>query len=110
MDPLTEEEERKRLLLERFQAEVGCVIGDAGCPIATIVSRWLVLSFSAFVLRNARTTKRSGIPAIYRGLSGMPHASVCDGTQHPGFDFSGAEFNGAAPDARSFMGGMPSGI
>ena len=26
MDPLTEEEERKRLLLERFQTEVGCPV------------------------------------------------------------------------------------
>jgi len=26
--------------------------------------------------------------------------------EHPGFDFSNAEFNGAAPDARSFMGGI----
>ncbi len=26
--------------------------------------------------------------------------------EHPGFDFSGAEFSGAAPDPRSFMGGV----
>jgi hypothetical protein len=26
--------------------------------------------------------------------------------EHPGFDFSSAEFNGAVPDARSFMGGV----
>jgi len=26
--------------------------------------------------------------------------------EHPGFDFSGAEMSGAAPDARSFMGGV----
>ena len=26
--------------------------------------------------------------------------------EHPGFDFSQAEFNGQAPDARSFMGGI----
>ena len=26
--------------------------------------------------------------------------------EHPGFDFSNAEFNGAAPDPRTFMGGM----
>lgn len=26
--------------------------------------------------------------------------------QHPGFDFSGAEFNGAVPEAREFMGGV----
>lgn len=25
--------------------------------------------------------------------------------QHPGFDFSSAEFNGEAPNARTFMGG-----
>jgi hypothetical protein len=26
--------------------------------------------------------------------------------EHPGFDFSGAEFSGAPPDPRSFMGGV----
>mmetsp|Transcript_4039 Transcript_4039/g.5953 ORF Transcript_4039/g.5953 Transcript_4039/m.5953 type:complete len:237 (-) Transcript_4039:204-914(-) len=26
--------------------------------------------------------------------------------EHPGFDFSGAKFNGMAPDARKFMGGI----
>jgi hypothetical protein len=26
--------------------------------------------------------------------------------EHPGFDFSGAEFNGSVPDARAFMGGI----
>lgn len=26
--------------------------------------------------------------------------------EHPGFDFSGADFSGQAPDARSFMGGV----
>lgn len=26
--------------------------------------------------------------------------------QHPGFDFSGATFNGMAPDAHTFMGGI----
>ncbi|TYZ61096.1 hypothetical protein PybrP1_004557 [[Pythium] brassicae (nom. inval.)] len=26
--------------------------------------------------------------------------------ENPGFDFSGAEFNGAAPDPRTFMGGV----
>mmetsp|Transcript_6677 Transcript_6677/g.14904 ORF Transcript_6677/g.14904 Transcript_6677/m.14904 type:complete len:96 (-) Transcript_6677:233-520(-) len=27
--------------------------------------------------------------------------------EHPGFDFSGAEFSGEAPDPRTFMGGVP---
>jgi len=27
--------------------------------------------------------------------------------EHPGFDFSGAEFNGAPPDPRTFLGGVP---
>ena len=26
--------------------------------------------------------------------------------EHPGLDFSGAEFNGAAPDPSKFMGGI----
>ena len=26
--------------------------------------------------------------------------------EHPGFDFSGAEFNGNVPDATEFMGGV----
>ena len=46
MDAAQEEEEKKRMMLERFQAE------------------------------------------------------------HPGFDFSGAEFNGAVPDAHKFMDGF----
>jgi hypothetical protein len=29
---------------------------------------------------------------------------VC--SQHPGFDFSGAKFEGEVPEARTFMGGM----
>ncbi|GAB5361759.1 hypothetical protein AAMO2058_000740200 [Amorphochlora amoebiformis] len=29
--------------------------------------------------------------------------------EHPGFDFSGAKFNGVAPDARKFMGGINTG-
>lgn len=29
--------------------------------------------------------------------------------QHPGFDFSGARFEGAVPDAKSFMGGISRG-
>lgn len=27
--------------------------------------------------------------------------------EHPGFDFSGAEFSGSAPDPRNFLGGVP---
>eukprot|EP00511_Aplanochytrium_stocchinoi_P003394 CAMPEP_0204827488 /NCGR_PEP_ID=MMETSP1346-20131115/4937_1 /ASSEMBLY_ACC=CAM_ASM_000771 /TAXON_ID=215587 /ORGANISM="Aplanochytrium stocchinoi, Strain GSBS06" /LENGTH=115 /DNA_ID=CAMNT_0051955931 /DNA_START=286 /DNA_END=633 /DNA_ORIENTATION=- len=27
--------------------------------------------------------------------------------EHPGFDFSGAEFNGQPPDPRTFLGGVP---
>lgn len=26
--------------------------------------------------------------------------------EHPGFDFSGADFNGTVPEAREFMGGV----
>lgn len=29
--------------------------------------------------------------------------------ENPGFDFSNAEFNGAAPDPRTFMGGVKYG-
>ena len=28
------------------------------------------------------------------------------GEENPGFDFSGAEFSGSAPDPRNFMGGV----
>eukprot|EP00878_Enallax_costatus_P007672 GHUV01008032.1.p1 GENE.GHUV01008032.1~~GHUV01008032.1.p1 ORF type:complete len:161 (+),score=40.95 GHUV01008032.1:319-801(+) len=48
LDPLTQQQDQQRLLLERFQQE------------------------------------------------------------HPGFDFSSAAFNGMAPNARTFMGGLPS--
>lgn len=30
--------------------------------------------------------------------------------EHPGFDFSGATFNGQAPNPRTFMGGVDSGL
>eukprot|EP00882_Tetradesmus_deserticola_P008802 GHRQ01009286.1.p1 GENE.GHRQ01009286.1~~GHRQ01009286.1.p1 ORF type:complete len:161 (+),score=43.85 GHRQ01009286.1:348-830(+) len=30
--------------------------------------------------------------------------------EHPGFDFSNASFNGAAPNARTFMGGLPGDV
>lgn len=29
--------------------------------------------------------------------------------QHPGFDFSGAQFSGEAPNPRTFLGGMDAG-
>jgi len=33
----------------------------------------------------------------------IPHT---DPSKHPGFDFSGADFNGNVPDAKDFMGGI----
>ena len=69
VDPYTQQELQKTLMLERFQAEV------RPCP-----------------------TPRA--PAAHRPTA--PHA--CG--QNPGFDFSGASFNGQVPDPKTFMGGV----
>ena len=59
----------------------------------------------------ASIRKRLSTPQVLRCLSTwVLSRTLLMCAQHPGFDFSGAEFNGAAPDAQSFMGGMPSGI
>ena len=60
--------------------------------------------------RHIEAMMRSSMPPVWHHTQGRPDMHAMGGVQHPGFDFSGAEFNGAAPDARSFMGGMPSGI
>jgi len=60
--------------------------------------------------------------ACLRGMTHLPGSSEVDPItkqqiqkdmmlerfqeEHPGFDFRGAEFNGAVPDPRSFMGGV----
>ncbi len=88
---MTQEEERKRLLLERFQAEVDHLMPlTCRCMLAN---------------KEAEHATGAALP-FHLGVTRCKLVFV----QHPGFDFSGAEFNGAAPDAQSFMGGMPSGI
>lgn len=37
-----------------------------------------------------------------------PYCRACMRAQNPGFDFSGATFNGQVPNPRTFMGGGPS--
>jgi hypothetical protein len=36
----------------------------------------------------------------------LPNTELLIQRQNPGFDFSGAEFSGSAPDPRKFMGGV----
>jgi hypothetical protein len=86
LDPMTQQQDQQRLMLERFQREV--------------------------------SPGRSTLPALGLLLHPAPQLTVCvclyvllaatATTQHPGFDFSGATFNGAVPNARTFMGGLPS--
>ena len=89
INPLQAESETKRLLLERFQEEVSpcssCIHAFAG-PLLCVHTRW-------FLVHAEYVTKLLKVALL---------------VQHPGFDFSGAEFNGQAPNPRHFMGGMMS--
>ena len=70
VDPLTQQELQKSLMLERFQAE-------------------------------ARRHCLAALPQATR-----LHRAPLVRSQNPGFDFSGASFNGQVPDAKTFMGGV----
>jgi len=83
VDPVTQQQEQQRLMLERFQREV-C---SGGWQWA-----WRVLLVAA----------ASVAPAT---LASQPDPRPPT-LQHPGFDFSQATFNGEAPNPRTFLGGM----
>ena len=73
-------------MLERFQTEVSCSLLWGDLPVT-----------------GCRATPAG---SLLDCLPVPPHYALC--MQHPGFDFSGATFNGEAPNPRSFMGGMKS--
>jgi hypothetical protein len=88
VDAVTQQKEQQRLMLERFQREVRPRPPGRGRRPAG--------------QRAARSQAR-GAPGgrLARGRDRPRPRS-----QHPGFDFSQATFNGEAPNPRTFLGGM----
>lgn len=90
-DAFTASEVQKSMMLERFQEEVHPRGKGRGgrvprtCP--DIPSRVTSLA------------RRRPDPTL-------PPPFAPSHPQNPGFDFSGAEFNGAVPDPKTFMGGV----
>eukprot|EP00752_Nemacystus_decipiens_P007181 g6430.t1 len=89
---------------------------DTGGPVVVEESYWMMdggeLNVNLQKMKKAETW-----PAALQGrntrvdpltLEGMQKKIMLERFQseNPGFDFSGAEFNGEVPDARSFMGGV----
>ena len=82
--------DQKRLLLERFQAEVGGYRRGAGHRELLLLL--LLLCSTAY-----------GTQCVLLSQSPCP-LFLPPPLQHPGFDFSSAEFSGGAvPDPRTFM-------
>lgn len=52
-----------------------------------------------------RAFQRSCTAILHAPLA-VTHSPLVPCVQHPGFDFSGASFNGSVPDPKSFMGGV----
>lgn len=75
VDPYTAEQEKKKLMLERFQVR----------SATQLHPKTLIYS--------PRSDPQSISPS-------RPQE------EHPGFDFSDAEFNGDVPSAKDFMGGV----
>ena len=77
----------------------------SACTLFTFNRRGLpLLPFSSFPSASPITTRCLSLPPaplLFASFLFYP-----DVAQNPGFDFSGAEFNGEVPDARSFMGGV----
>lgn len=89
-NPFATEADKKRLLLERFQAEVrrkSAVIVPTRCRAA-----------QSHIVAHKRSSDSAGL---------QHHLARCfPSAQHPGFDFSGADVTGQVPDASKFMGGI----
>ncbi|CAM9612748.1 unnamed protein product [Hapterophycus canaliculatus] len=89
---------------------------DTGGPVVVEESYWMMDGGELNV--NLQKMKKADTwPAALQGrnttvdpvtLEGMQKKIMLERFQseNPGFDFSGAEFNGQVPDARSFMGGV----
>ena len=89
LPPPAAEAERQRLLLERFQGEVrGKEKGERRKEKG----------------EEQRTQKRACLPQLWFSFfKTSPPFFFRPSAQHPGFDFSGAAFTGAAPDPRTFL-------
>eukprot|EP00903_Cladosiphon_okamuranus_P012348 g11577.t1 len=89
---------------------------DTGGPVVVEESYWMMegreLNVNLQKMKKAETW-----PAALQGRNSKVDPLTLEGMQkkimlerfqseNPGFDFSGAEFNGEVPDARSFMGGV----
>ncbi|CAM9157576.1 unnamed protein product [Pylaiella littoralis] len=89
---------------------------DTGGPVVVEESYWMMdggeLNVNLQKMKKAETWpsalqgKNTTVDPIT--LEGMQKKIMLERFQseNPGFDFSGAEFNGEVPDARSFMGGV----
>lgn len=89
LDPMSQQQDQQRLLLERFQREVR----------ALEWRNWCVWQCSCCTPTDAALVV-PGLPPVF------PCPVCLPAVQHPGFDFSGATVNGEAPDAATFMGGI----
>ncbi|CAN0531560.1 unnamed protein product, partial [Ectocarpus sp. 12 AP-2014] len=88
---------------------------DTGGPVVVEESYWMMDGGELNV--NLQKMKKADTwPAALQGRNTQVDPMTLEGMQkkimlerfqseNPGFDFSGAEFNGQVPDARSFMGG-----
>ncbi|CAM9964548.1 unnamed protein product [Ascophyllum nodosum] len=89
---------------------------DTGGPVIVEESYWMMdggeLNVNLQKMKKAETW-----PAALQGKNAAVDPATLEGMQkkimlerfqseNPGFDFSGAEFNGQVPDARTFMGGV----
>ncbi|CAM9174714.1 unnamed protein product [Ectocarpus sp. 6 AP-2014] len=89
---------------------------DTGGPVVVEESYWMMDGGELNV--NLQKMKKADTwPAALQGRNTQVDPMTLEGMQkkimlerfqseNPGFDFSGAEFNGQVPDARSFMGGV----
>jgi hypothetical protein len=86
-------------------------------PVKTEESFWtLADSESELHVQLQKRERGKSWPCVFRGHGELDFPSQQAEKQrlmkerfqleHPGFDFSGAEFNGDAPDASKFMGGV----
>ncbi|CAN0106836.1 unnamed protein product, partial [Ectocarpus sp. 8 AP-2014] len=89
---------------------------ETGGPVVVEESYWMMDGGELNV--NLQKMKKADTwPAALQGKNTQVDPMTLEGMQkkimlerfqseNPGFDFSGAEFNGQVPDARSFMGGV----
>ena len=86
-------------------------------PVKTEESFWTLSSDSELHVQLQKRERGRSWPCAFAGHAELDAAAAQAEKQrlmkerfqmeHPGFDFSGAEFNGEAPDAATFMEGVP---